>query len=112
MLVEVKSSEEFYKILSKYRDKLVIADFWAIWCPPCLMLKPILERIGKERDDVVIVKVNVDRIPDLANDFGIRAIPTLIAFYDGKPVDRKVGFQSREALISWISILKVSLGIP
>ncbi len=82
---------------------LVVVDFYADWCGPCQMLKPILEEISKERNDVKIVKVNVDDASDLAESFGIFSIPTVLFFKGGKLVNKFVGFKSKEAVVEQIN---------
>lgn len=82
---------------------LILVDFWAEWCGPCRQLIPVLEEISKEMTGKVeIIKMNVDESPNTAAQFGIRSIPTIFMFKDGKQVDMKVGFNSKASLISWI----------
>lgn len=82
---------------------LVLVDFWAEWCGPCRQLIPVLEEISKEMSDKVkICKINVDESPDKAAEMGIRSIPSVFLFKDGKQLDMKVGLNSKSALIEWI----------
>lgn len=83
----------------------VLVDFWAEWCGPCKMIAPVLEELATEQGDrAVIAKVNVDESPDLAERFGITAIPTLIVFKNGQPVRTFRGVQSRSALAASLAV--------
>ena len=68
----------------------VLLDFWAAWCGPCRMLSPIVDEVAEERTDVKVGKVNVDEQPDLAAEFGVMSIPTLLLFENGKLVRQAV----------------------
>ncbi|MBC2855907.1 MAG: thioredoxin [Cetobacterium sp.] len=79
---------------------LILVDFWADWCGPCKMLAPILEELAVEMGEVVkIAKVNVDDSGDLAVEYGIRSIPTMIIFKDGKKVEQLVGLRQKAELV-------------
>ena len=73
----------------------VLLDFWAAWCGPCRMLSPIVDEVAEERTDVKVGKVNVDEQPDLAAEFGVMSIPTLLLFENGKLVRQAVGARPR-----------------
>ena len=80
-------------------DKPVLVDFWAEWCGPCRTLGPILEEIsGEVGDKAKILKVNVDENGELAQQFGIRGIPTMIFFKDGQPIKTLVGVQPKDEI--------------
>jgi thioredoxin 1 len=73
-------------------DKLVIVDFWAVWCGPCKMIAPIMEEFASEYEGKIkIAKVDVDHNPNIAVKYGIRSIPTVMFFKDGKVVDQVIG---------------------
>jgi thioredoxin 1 len=90
MAVEITDGN--FESLVKNSDKLVLVDFWAEWCGPCRMVGPIVEELAKEYDGkAVIGKLNVDNNPNVSMEFGVRNIPTILFFKNGKVVDKQVG---------------------
>ena len=82
----------------------VLVDYWAEWCGPCKMIGPSLEEIANELGDKIkIAKLNIDENPELAAQFGVRSIPTLMIFKGGEVADMKVGAAPKTALSHWIS---------
>ena len=82
----------------------VLVDFWAEWCGPCKMIAPALEEIAVEmKGRVTVAKVNIDDNPMSPNTYGVRGIPTMILFKDGKPVATKVGALPKSALKDWVA---------
>ena len=80
--------------------RTVLLDFWAPWCMPCRMVGPILEEIAKERSDIKVGKINVDEEPELAGQFQVMSIPTLLVMKDGKIIKRSVGAKPKEEILA------------
>ena len=85
------------------KEGVTLVDFWAPWCAPCMVQGPIVESVAEKIGDrATVAKVNVDEAQRAANEFGIRAIPTVILFKDGKPVQQFVGVTQEGALLAAI----------
>lgn len=83
-------------------DIPVLIDFWATWCGPCRMFGPIVEEFANENSNVKVGKINIDEQPDLASQYGVVSIPTVIVFKNGEEANRKVGLVPKEALYSLV----------
>ena len=84
-------------------DKPVLVDYWAEWCGPCKMIAPVLEDMAKEyAGRLTVAKLDIDANPGITSQFGIRGIPTLILFKDGKPHAQKVGALSKSQLAAFV----------
>ena len=90
MIKHLDNKDDF----NNFIKERVLVDFYANWCGPCKMLAPILEKV----DNIDILKVNVDAFPDLAANYGIMSIPTLILFENGKEIKKEIGFKTLEEI--------------
>lgn len=80
----------------------ILVDFWAAWCGPCRMLSPVVDEVAAELPGVKVGKVNIDEQPDLAAQFDVMSIPTLVVFKDGKAVNQSVGVIPKEAILKMV----------
>ncbi len=101
MSVTVITKNNFDEEVMK-SDKPVLLDFWASWCGPCKMLSPVVDEIAGETDAVKVGKVNVDDEPELAQQFGVMSIPTLVVMRNGKVVKQSVGVQPKAAILGML----------
>ena len=100
MIKEIKENE-FENVVLKSNEK-VLVDFYANWCGPCRMLRPILDEIASDRSDTKIVSIDVDEANELASKYGIISIPCVILFENGKEIKRSVGLKSKSEIESMI----------
>lgn len=98
MIKHIETREELDALL---KEGDVLVDFFATWCGPCKMLSPVLEQLDKEGFPVQIVKVDTDEATDLAMEFGVQAIPTLLYFSNGELVNRTMGYQRKDQIIAF-----------
>lgn len=80
----------------------VLVDFWAAWCGPCQMLSPVVDQVAAEAQGIKVGKVNIDEQPDLAAQFDVMSIPTLVVFKDGKAVEQSVGVIPKETILKMV----------
>ena len=94
---------KFVNDLKDLTEKLTLVDFFATWCGPCKMIAPLLEELDERNPDLDVFKVDVDEAEDLAREFNINSIPTLILFKDKKPIEKAVGYMDLDKLQKWVN---------
>ena len=99
MITEIHSQEEFNTEIASHKGYSLI-DFWATWCGPCRMMAPVVAQIAAEHPELLVCKVNTDDSPELAEEYGVMSIPTLMAFKNGQAIGTTVGYQPAESVLA------------
>lgn len=99
-ILKVTNSNFENEVLSS--EKIVLVDFYADWCGPCKMLSPIIEEIAKENEDIKVVKINVDNEQELAIQYGVMSIPTVVAIKQGEEINRRIGLVDKKELLNMV----------
>lgn len=93
---------EKMNFVEEIKEGVVLVDFFATWCGPCRMLIPVLDELDSSREDIKVVKVNVDQNIELAQQYNVHGVPHLVLFKDGQVVAESSGFRPKDALEKWI----------
>ena len=99
------SAQETEDFVQETEKGVVLVDFWASWCGPCRMLAPVVEQIAQEHSEWKVCKVNVDEQPELAQQFGVMSIPTVVCLREGKESARSVGLVSKDQLLAKLQLV-------
>lgn len=96
--------QPFEEVVGK--QGLVVIQYYAVWCGPCQMLKPVLEDLSNDMTDTDFYRIDIDQFRQQAIDAGIRSVPTVVLYRDGEEVDRQAGYQPKERIASWMTQFK------
>ena len=103
MIIDVNDSEFEEKVINQSQNITVLVDFWASWCGPCMMLKPVLERIAQDLgESIILAKVNVEKNQENAMKYSVMSIPAVKLFKNGQIIDEFNGAQPEEMIREWL----------
>ena len=102
MEVKQLNSENFKEIINN-AGKPIIVDFYADWCGPCKMVMPLIEEIATENNDIEVYKVNIDESPEIAKEFSVMSIPTIVSFKDGQINKKVIGAQPKDSILDLVN---------
>lgn len=94
-MIYLENEKDFNEEIKK---EIVLVDFYATWCGPCRLLEPVIETFAKEHEDVHVVKVDVDKFPNISREYTIMSIPTLLVFKDGKLANKHIGYLEKKQI--------------
>ena len=94
-MIFLENEQDFFELIN---NKLVLVDFYATWCGPCRMISPLIDEIAEENTNLTVVKVDVDKYPNIATKYGIMSIPTLKVFKNGKEEKTSIGYIEKDAI--------------
>ena len=99
----IKSNEEFNSLINS--DSLVVIDFFATWCGPCKMLSPVLENVSNVLNNVEFIKVDIDQFNELASQYKVQSVPTIVFVKNGNEINRHIGYIDEDTLVEKIKNL-------
>lgn len=94
-MIYLEKEQEFNNLIE---DEKALVDFYATWCGPCQLISPIIEEIAKENKNIKVIKIDVDKFPELSRKYGIMSIPTLMVFSEGKEVKKHIGYLDKKGI--------------
>lgn len=99
-IIEITNANFTKEVLES--DRKVLVDFWAPWCGPCRMVSPIVDEIAGQSAEVKVCKINIDEQPQLASQYGVMSIPTLMVFHQGEVVNTAVGARNKQFILQML----------